>query len=221
MRRSRTLFALGATALLAVAGCQGDGAARPAAAKVSIDMSATSPDRIETVLLSVSDAGAAGSPVVQAQLSRAAGNTWSAYVTQVPAPRRCTFVLEAFDAGGSRVYAGETTADVVAGETTQLAILAQPPAPEPITTTTPTISAVSISSDPVAPGEQVVLNAASAGTNPVFDWSDGCGGTFLDASAASTVWTAPTPAPATPCLVAIHVSAGTSSATTYFTIDVR
>ncbi len=220
---ARALAVAGLAAALLGAGCGSD--AGFGTVRVSATLSAVGSDRIDRVILSVSEGDPPVQPAIEAALSRGGDATWSAWLHGIPAPGRYAFTLDAFDAAGVRLYSGSVRADVPVGSTTQLAVLAQEVAPgTSLTSSTPVISAVSVSPDPVGPGGQLTVSVqaqSAPGDGLACAWQDGCGGAFLDAGSPSTVWTAPTPAPSIPCQLGVRVTGGSSSATIYFAVRVQ
>jgi hypothetical protein len=193
----------------------------PDAASVSVSatLAMSSTSAIDRVVLVLS-----GAVELEVPLSPDGAGGWSVWLDGIPAPGRYTFVLDAFDPQGVRVYSGSVTSDVQVGATTRVGIVAQEVAPSPGgSASTPVVSAISVSADPVAAGGQVAVSVSiqGGGASPGYAWQDDCGGAFLDAGAPSTSWTAPAPAPASPCQLGIRVTSASSSATIYFAVRVQ
>jgi hypothetical protein len=177
--------------------------------------------QVDRLVLTVVGEGPATLPLLEADLSRGPGSTWTASLNNLPAPSRYRFILDALNAQGARIFSGETVANLMAGATTELTIVAQESPPSALSLTLPVVSALTISAVPAVGGGTVTLSivAQDSGGGPlVYSWQDACGGTFLDPSAASTTWTAPNPAPLSPCPVLARVAEGASSVAIYFPI---
>src|SRR5262249_22106187 len=130
-------------------------------------------------------------------------------------------------ADGTTLYSGSATADVTAGGTTQVAILAQEvnatPGPQ---THAPVIDSLTSSAVLVTPGSTVSVAVAAHDPDNnalTYFWQDTCGGSFAAAASAMTTWMAPAVAPANPCQLSVTVSDATNqtSVTAYIVIQVR
>jgi hypothetical protein len=209
---------------MALAGCTAEPTAGggSAAVRVATVLGASAAASVTTVVLTVWNVGTPGDPpVAEASLSRLSDAVWSASLDGLPVPARYTFSLDALDGAGTRLYSGAVTADLAASGNTQLSIVAQEMGRPDLVTSTPVITATSISAMPIGAGGSVTVNVAvqnPAQGAPSFSWQDGCGGRFLDPTAASTVWIAPDVAPAAPCPLSVSVAAGGSSTTVFLPV---
>jgi len=178
---------------------------------------------IARVDLTVSGSGIA-SPIT-AELGRGTTNAWMGTVTGIPAGPARLFEAAARDSGGQVLYAGQTVSDVPAGSDVQLVLLLQDPPPPP-DSGAPQISSVEVSPGQVAPSASVdvkVVASSGSGDSLSYAWESRCPGAlddghFTDATAASTLWSAPSDQPVT-CVFSVRVAgSGGSSVTVYVTV---
>jgi hypothetical protein len=220
VKRIQPIVAIALGVLLA--SCRGENG-NQGSVRVQASLSAVAADRIDRLVLTISDPSDPAFPPVVALLSPAPAG-WSAYVDGLPAPALYLFSLDAFDAQDTRLYAGEIWAYVDGQASTQLAIVAQQVGPGDPEASTPVISAVSVSGDPVVAGSQVTVSVTA--TSPdggalAYLWRDSCGGSFLDPAAAMTTWTAVAIVPGDPCTLSIRVSQPGATATVFVPVQVQ
>ncbi|HVP62395.1 MAG TPA: hypothetical protein VMT11_17685 [Myxococcaceae bacterium] len=171
---------------------------------------AVSTSGIDRVELTISGAGIS-TPLVTT-LGRASGNSWGAVVSGVPAGPQRTFQASAYDATGAILYQGQALVDVVAESSLQLTLVLQDPADVP-SVNLPQIQSVEASQGRVPPSTAVTLRvsaAGGAGETLGVSWSSDCAGatdagSFSDAAAANTQWTAPAQQPVT-CAISVKVA---------------
>lgn len=136
-------------------------------------------------------------------------NNWQASVVGLPAGTGRMISVLARDHSGTGIFSGQAANITVnPGQTTSVSIVLfeVSPAP-PFANTAPTIDALELSAVQALPGGKVTANVRAhdpdAGDTLSYAWTASCG-TFSDASAAQTVWTAPQSAG--PCDVMVTVS---------------
>jgi hypothetical protein len=162
-----------------------------------------------------------GTVLVQSRLEQAAAaNGWALRLGSLPAPATYRFAIDGYDAAGTRIYQGESLADIVVGAETRIAIVIQSPAPPSQVNQLPVVTAVSASAMPIPSlGHASFTVQALSPQLLSFDWRDSCGGTFAAPAGATTSWTAPEFAtPPAECIVVLTVSDGASSLTTYIPV---
>ncbi len=124
------------------------------------------------------------------------GSTWSGTLHKIPAGTQRTFTAEAFNASGTRLYAGQATpVTILAEQTTVVSITLQQVQPPPsFENAAPLITSLTATPGTVAPGESLSLNAtardANAADTLTYAWTASAG-SFASASSPSTTWTAP------------------------------
>jgi hypothetical protein len=229
MRKSLALV-MALTAMMTVAGCsQKSKAAAPrmGAVKVSTAMVGQNQGQIDHVTLTVSGGAPALTPPIVESLVKTDATHWSAYVSNIPAGTGYTFTVDAYKADNTDLYQGSATSDVKAGTTAQVTILAQElnPTPGP-STHTPVVTSLTASDVLVTPGSpvDVAVSATDPDANTMsYLWQDNCGGSFAQATAASTKWTAPATVPANACQLSIKVSDAVNgnSVTAYIVVQVQ
>ena len=189
-----------ATLCLLLAGCPtpplGDRTPRTGAATMAFALSVSD---ITRVVVTIS--GTDFAPPVTAELSIHDGRA-TGTIAQIPAGPDRRFLVEAYR-GAEVVCTGETTADVVAGAAIRVEVTLQcvPDAEdlgEAVVEGTfnfpPRIDRAAADASHVAPGATLRLSAEASDPNPgdalSFRWT-ATAGSFSDATAASTAWTAP------------------------------
>jgi hypothetical protein len=147
-------------------------------------------------------------------------NQWSGTLGKLPAGTGRTFTAEAFNSGGSKLYAGAATGiTILAKQTTAVSITLQevnPPAP--FENAAPVITSLSAAPSTVEPAGTVVLNAsasdANAGDTLTYAWS-APSGSFAQPSSLSTTWTAPLSAATVPLTLTVTDSKGVDARVTF------
>ena len=218
-----------AAALLGVAAC-GPGEVAPAregtqrVVLVGTRSAALSLADIVRVDLTITGAGIV-TPIT-IELGRGTSNAWMGTVTGIPAGPARLFEASARDSGGSVLYQGQTVSDVSVGSNVQLVLLLQDPPPPP-DSGAPQISSIEVTPGQVAPSGSVdvkVVASGAAGDTLSYSWASRCPGAssdgqFIDASTATTRWSAPGD-PVT-CVFSVRVAgSGGSSVTVYVTVQV-
>ena len=165
-------------------------------------------------------------PIVT-DLGRSGSNAWSIVLAGIPAGPARTFNASAYDSTGAVIYQGSAVSDVAAGRTLELVLVLQDPALPP-GDSTPDVVSVQASQGQVAPSSAIdvsVIATAGAGESLSFAWRSNCPGssdlgTFSDATAPSTSWTAPASQPLS-CVLSVTVTgSGGSSVTVDLPIQV-
>jgi hypothetical protein len=220
--RSISMRGLAWVALWAMlaAGCSSE---RPSTGAVALSaaLGVWNAARIDRVTLTVRDVeNPGGPPAAAGALTGTGGTDWTIWLDGIPAPGRYEFAVDVYDSSGALLYSGSTVADVGLGEATRLTMIAQGVAPPQQASSTPVISAVYVSANPVGPGGQVSVSVDA--TSPDLGslgylWQADCG-SFQDASAPATVWTAPSSGT---CSVSVRVSVTGASATIFFPLYVQ
>lgn len=149
---------------------------------------------------------------------------YSAIVPLTP-PGTYTFTANAYSATSVVIATGAATDVSIAppGPVAVYIVMHEIPVPIGPTKKLPQVEFV-VAAPATVPigGTSTVTVAASSpeGHDLAYQWSDTCGGSFADATASSTTWTAP--AVAGDCLLSMMVSDGTNatSVTVYITIKV-
>jgi hypothetical protein len=162
-----------------------------------------------------------GTALLRSRLDQAgAANSWTLVMGSLPAPATYRFAIDGYDAAGTRIYQGESWAEIVIGAETRIAIVIQAPPSPSQTTRLPVVTAVSASAMPIPSlGHASFTVQALSPQLLSFDWRDTCGGTFATPAGATTSWTAPEFAtPPAECIVVLTVSDGASSLTTYIPV---
>ncbi len=138
---------------------------------------------------------APGLPSVSVDLVSSNG-VWGGVLGNLPAGPNRTFLAQAFDASGTRLFEGSATdVSIVAEQTALVALtLQQVNAPPPLQNAAPLIESLVSASASVHAGSTLTLVATVHDPNPddtlSYAWSS-TAGTFSSTSAASTSWTAP------------------------------
>lgn len=177
---------------------------------------------VASVVATISSGDGAYFPPITLSLTED-GPGWTAFVPSVPAGTGRRFDLVAYDALDTPLYAGSATSDVAPGAVIGIAVVLQAyTPPTPPLSFAPVIHSVTASPGLVAPGGDVQLAASASDPDSGsihLAWTADCG-SFSDASAATTTWTAP--AVEGSCVIAVTVSDDTgSSGTVYLRIDVQ
>ncbi len=178
----------------------------------------------DIVRLTVTVSGPSINPNIVSELIEDPANSWSGTIDNIPAGDNRTFLAEAFDASDTLVYSGSAENVTIAdGVTTQVNIyLQQVDPPEPFANAVPKFDSLVLSDSQVAPTNEVAIAATASdpdGEPLVYAWTATCG-TFSDAAASNTTWTAPETTGA--CTLTISATdPHTASATLSFDIDVQ
>jgi hypothetical protein len=136
-----------------------------------------------------------------------------------------TFLVQGFDASNSVVLSGQSAhVTIVAGQTAQVPIIlhetAQPTGP---TAKLPVLDGLSASAAQVEQNTDVAVSVTAHSPEShtlAYQWSDSCGGAFVNATAGSTTWHSP--GTNTVCQLSVRVadSANSTSVTGYLVIRV-
>ena len=125
------------------------------------------------------------------------GTSWQGTIGDIPVGNDWTFHADAFDATtGAPLYSGSVTpVTITAGTTVQVALILQDlNAPPVYTNAAPIIDGIAVSTNQPTPGQIVAITVSAhdpnAGDTLTYTWT-ASGGSFDDASAATTNWTAP------------------------------
>ncbi len=204
------------------AGCTGNRPATPnetGAARVSVRLSALTTD-IASVKLTVSGGTPAlSAPIVVTLASngkQGADAQYTGLVSGIPAGTGCVFQADAYKADGTtRIYSGSATADIAAGSTALVYILAQEVnGGQTATVWMPVVDSLTASDSAVAPGATV--NVAVAAHSPYtpadalsYLWSAACSpgsdnGTFTNGTLSAASWVAPATNPST-CVLSVAI----------------
>ena len=181
------LLALG---LALLAGCSASSGTGSVQLAVSVPQALSS--SVSRVSVTVS---AADQPSVSVDLVFSNGS-WGGLMSSLPVGSHRTFLARAFDASGTPLYEGSASGiSISANQTTLVALtLQQLNAPPPFQNAAPFIDSLVGASVPVAAGGTLSLVATAhdpnAGDTLSYAWS-ATEGSFSQASAASTSWTAP------------------------------
>lgn len=186
----KSLLVLGAAAALASCGSRETGAAR---LYVGISRALQAAD-VQDVIVTITGTGI--TPDLVVHLARF-NNQWTGLVPRIPAGTARTFTAAATDGGSPAVtlYQGSATADIVAGSTALVSILAQQTAlPDPFHDAAPIIDSVTAQSILVSVGDVVPIAVAAHDPDPAdtvltYLWT-ASGGTLSAAGSAAGSWTA-------------------------------
>ena len=190
-KRNRGLFYVLA-ALLSLAACSPAPSEDGAAQIVTTMQQAISAAEVTSVRLTVSASDMSTRTV---NLVRA-GNQWSGVLGHLPVGTGRTFRGEAFDSGGTLLYAGDATGvAITAGQRVVVSLILQEVTPAvPFENAAPRVTSLVANSSTVDPGGSVTLRAMAqdlnAGDTLTYAWSTGSG-SFSSPSSLSTSWTAP------------------------------
>jgi hypothetical protein len=141
------------------------------------------------------------------------GTDWTGRITAIPVGPGRRFDAVAFDAGGSKLYSGSASTDIVADAAAIVTILFQAEQPG-LMNSFPVIDSLTASRDQVAANAAVQLAVTAHdpdGDKLGYGWTAKCGG-FDDASKANPIWTAPSALG--PCEITITVADDRGAATT-------
>ena len=193
-------------ASLALAACSTPPSTEPSSGTAEMQVLALSSADVTTV--SVTVAGPAlPSPRVSSLFAR--GGQWGGILGGLPAGTGYTFTVAAKDLAGTLIYSGAASnVTILRGQTAMVIITAQQATPpDAFHNAIPAIDSLVLSSTSVTPGDQVSVKVTAHDPNAqetiAFQWLATCG-TFANASAANTTWTAP--AVAGPCSLSIKVT---------------
>ncbi|WP_157232222.1 Kelch repeat-containing protein [Hyalangium minutum] len=140
-------------------------------------------------------ASAADFPSFSVDLASSNGS-WGGLLGNLAAGSNRSFLAQAFDASGTKLYEGSASGVSIAADQTALVAitLQQVNAPPPFQNAAPVIDSLTASSTSVAAGGSLSLQASAhdpnAGDTLSYAWSS-TSGSFSSASAASTSWIAP------------------------------
>jgi len=180
------------TALLALAGCKGT---PQGSARFALTANALTPGFTDVTRVTVT-ATASGLADTSVDLAQQ-GNQWGGLLGHLKAGAGWSFAVEAFDASGAvRLQGQARDVTVVANQTTLVVLtLQQVDPPAPFENESPVIDVILASAPGIAPGGTLSLSASAHDPNPrdplTYAWQ-ATHGTFQEASAASTEWTAST-----------------------------
>ncbi|WP_232537676.1 Kelch repeat-containing protein [Cystobacter fuscus] len=144
---------------------------------------------------------------------------WGGVLGNIPAGSNRTFLAQAFDASGTKLFEGSTSGITIsANQTTEVVlILQQVNPPPPFENEAPLIDSLTISSTTVAVGGSISLVATVHDPNPgdtsSYAWS-ATAGTFSMPNALSTSWTAPVTTGIQKLTLSVTDSRGLSSSVT-------
>ena len=209
-------FPLVATLLLAACGGQsapdGEGSAQLFG---TLDQSITAAGVAEVrVTVSASDMPSRTVKLVKTN------NQWGGTLGKLPAGTNRTFTAEAFDGGGTLVYAGSVTGvTIAAGQTTAVSITLQEVNPaQPFANAAPVVTSLLAAPASVEPGGVLSLSATAADANAgdvlTYAWSAPVG-TFAQPGSLSTSWTAPSVAGNVPLTLTVTDSKGAQGRVTF------
>ncbi len=209
LKKGLALAVMASMATALGAGCTGSKPTtsnETGAARVSVRSSALTAD-IASVKLTISGGTPAlSAPIVVALASNGKQDKDAQYtglVSGIPAGTGRVFKADAYKADGTTVaYSGQAAADIAAGSTALVYILAQEQnAGQAVTVFVPVVDSLTASDSTVAPS--ATMNVAVAAHSPytpadalTFLWSAACApgsdnGTFANAASAATSWSAP------------------------------
>jgi hypothetical protein len=207
--------------LLITVGCD-DESNGHGSAVIGVRSDALSLEDIDRVTVTVS--GPHIAPEIVATLTGDSTSGWSGIIENIPAGDERTFLAQAYDASYTLLYSGQADDVTIIDETMIQVIiyLQQVDPPEPFENAVPRFESVVVSSNQVAPDDDVDITATASdpnGDSLVYAWSSTCGD-FSDNASSSTTWTAPS----IEDLCTLTVSAtdpNDASATISFDIDVK
>jgi hypothetical protein len=192
---ARTLAALcAAAAFTALTGCSGNAPRSDGTARLAVSAAALAPGVAE-VLVTVGPGGGPAFPSFTVNLSKGQ-DTWSGYITNIPAGPQRSFEVVANDASHNLLQSGSARADVVAGKAAVVVVnLGDPTPSNPFANRAPVVDYVSASASEVRPGGTVTLSISAHDPDVPPDtvsilWSAACG-TFDDPTKTVVAWTAP------------------------------
>jgi hypothetical protein len=189
MKNAATLLLL-ALGLTLLSGCAASSSTGSAQLAVSAPQALSA--SISRVSVTVS---AADQPSVSVDLAFSNG-VWGGLISSLPVGTHRTFLAQAFDASGTRLYEGSASGISISTHQTTLVVLTlqQVDAPPPFQNAAPFIDSLAANSTSVSTGGTLSLVAAAhdpnAGDTLTYAWSS-TEGSFSSAAAASTSWTAP------------------------------
>jgi hypothetical protein len=202
---TRKYLALGAAAMMAAALGTGCSTAKPSTGSASVVVHAmAAASQIDHVTLTITGANITP-PIVQNLTG--SGTVWSGNVPSIPTGP-ATFTVEAFNLGGTVIYRGSATANIVAGQNTAVAITLLDVTGPPPAISTPVIDSVVWMSPVTASATQTLTATAHDpdGQALSYLWSGapaGCS-TFSNTGIFNPQWTAP--ASAMTCHLTVAVS---------------
>ncbi|MDC0712640.1 kelch-like protein [Stigmatella sp. ncwal1] len=157
-------------------------------------------------------------PSVTQTLSLTHGK-WGGIVTDVPAGVDRSFVVQAFNSGGTLLYKGQSSGvTITANQTTLVATtLQEVTPPPPFSNAAPVIGSVVATPITVQIGKTISLSASASDPNPAdtltYAWT-AAAGAFAKPSDASTTWTAPSSVGIVPLTLVVTDSQSTAVAVT-------
>lgn len=173
-------------------GCQAEPQPTGSAQLAVFLKQAANADNVARLTLTWSGSGATTATV---ELSRS-NDTWGGVLRNIPAGSGCTFLGQAFDPGGTKLYEGQVSDVIISANQTTLVVinLQDVNPPPPLTHEAPLIESVVTSPTFVQTGGTLSLAAAArdldAKDTLSYAWT-ATAGSFADASSATTTWTAP------------------------------
>jgi hypothetical protein len=188
------------------------------AVSVRLDSSNLNTSAIARATMTISPGSGSGFVPIIAMMSPEASTIWSASITGVPAGRRRSIDIVAYDAGGLANFRGGATIDVGVGANIPVSIVLLPVSSSEVVVTNPEVS-VSLSAAAVTPGGTATVSAEIDGAQPTGSaWYATCG-TFANPVSSSTTWTAPD-LPNQRCQLTFTASTASSTTSVQLSIDV-
>lgn len=215
MRIASVLSLIAVTTLLA---CGQEPESPPSPSGVTLTIQGLSLDQIDRVVVTAQPSG------VSATLPRVPSNSFFQGTLTLP-EGQYVLTAEAFTADPSQpaVASGSANVTVTAGATSAVMIYMLDPAPDPgQQTLEPIIKSLTASNANPLTGEAITLTSDVVhplGAAITYAWTSTCtGGTFSDASAATTSWTG---SAAGTCALTLTASVADKSATSSVTVNVQ
>jgi hypothetical protein len=183
---------LAALATISMSGCRPVEESTGSAQFVSQLQQSLSASEVSRVTVTLT---AADVPTRTVELEQANGQ-WGGLMGHIQAGTGRTFTAEAFNASGTKLYAGQVTGvTITKGQTAAVAlVLQQVQAPPPFQNAVPIIDSLVASGSSVLPGGRITLQASAHDPNPsdtlTYAWTASAG-TLASPASATTEWTAP------------------------------
>ena len=201
-----------AAAVLMVAGCTPPAVSTTGSVQLVAMVEAVTADAVSRVLVTVT---APDMEPLTATLVKT-GSTWSGTLTAIPVGSNRTFTAEAFDAAGTKLFAGEAKNVTITGGTTAVVnITLQETGPGTgFENDAPRITSLVASTNRVAAGGTVALQVTAMDPNTgdtlSYAWTASAGG-FDNPTGTVTTWTAPPVAGSATVTVTVTDSRGASA----------
>ncbi|MCP4605865.1 MAG: hypothetical protein GY847_36015 [Proteobacteria bacterium] len=193
MTVNKRLLVVGLIMVFVLSGCldtNGYGSAT-----LGVDVSALSVDDISAIQVTVS--GAHISPDIVSDLTKdPVTGDWSGVIDDIPAGDGRTFLAEASNASAQVIYSGSVTGVTITdGEQSVVTIfLQQVTPPDPFINSVPRFDSLVLSTNQVAPGNDVSLAVVASDPDPADTitllW-EATGGSFDTTDTANVIWAAP------------------------------